>query len=150
MLASDISVQTRVAKTQDLNIVKRFLQELNLPVEKIEDQFNNFILLFDAQNQLIGCAGLEIYNTDGLVRSVAITKVLQNKQLGSLLVDEIEKLAKKKHLTTLFLLTETAEKFFTKHGYTKLQRDNVPLSIQNSFEYTTSCKKSAIVMKKDL
>ena len=150
MLVVDSSVTVRLAEQQDLAKVKELLQNAHLPIEKIEDQFNNFILLFDDQSTLIGSAGLEIYADFGLIRSVAITKALQNKKLGSLLVDEIEKLAKKKHLTALYLLTETAEKFFTKHGYTVQQRENVPMAIQNSFEYATTCKISAIVMKKDL
>ena len=148
MQLSEISVKTRLAKITDLSNVQELLQKENLPIERIEDQFTNFTLLFDQNSNLIGCAGLEIYNNYGLIRSVAIKSEFQNKKLGSYLIKEIEDFAKRKKLTNLYLLTETAEKFFSKHGYTIISRDTVPLEIQNSFEYTSSCKISALVMKK--
>lgn len=150
MLVTDDSVSIRLAKLYDLAQVKEFLLQANLPVEKIEEKFDNFILLFDLQSKLIGCAGLEIYNSFGLIRSVAIAKSLQNKKLGSLLVNNIEELARKKEILVIYLLTETAERFFTKHGYNIVSRNEVPEEIQNSFEYASSCKVSALVMKKNL
>ena len=77
MLVVDSSFTVRLAEQQDLAKVKELLQNAHLPIEKIEDQFNNFILLFDDQSTLIGSAGLEIYADFGLIRSVAITKALQ-------------------------------------------------------------------------
>lgn len=150
MLVTDDSVSIRLAKLYDLAQVKEFLLQANLPVEKIEEKFDNFILLFDLQSKLIGCAGLEIYNSFGLIRSVAIAKSFQNKKLGSLLVNNIEELARKKEILVIYLLTETAERFFTKHGYNIVSRNEVPEEIQNSFEYASSCKVSALVMKKNL
>jgi len=150
MLESNVSFTFRLASKDDLDQVKSLLRSFNLPTEHIEDQFSNFFLIFDSCNQLVGCAGLEEYGSFGLLRSVAISKRLQNKQLGSKLVLRMEQLATDLHLSDLYLLTETAEKFFTKHNYSIVPREKVPLEIQNSFEYAVSCKESGIVMKKSL
>ena len=149
MQETPLSFIFRPASFADFELVTNLLAKSNLPREKIEEQFNNFLLLFDAQSNLLACAGLEIYGSEGLLRSVAVEKH-QNKGLGSLLVKRIEDQAKLQHLREIYLLTETAEDFFSKHRYRVISRDNVPHSIQNSFEYSSSCKISARVMKKSL
>jgi len=138
----------RHPKPEEVEKVKEFLTSIHLPTEKIEDQFDNFLILFDSDSSIIGCVGLEIYQNFGLVRSLAVTETYQNKSLGSFLLAKLEQEAKTKNLDELYLLTETAEKFFKNRGYTVVERQFVPIEIQNSYEYSSSCKKSAIVMKK--
>lgn len=143
-------VLIRPSSPHDLPLVEKLLSDLDLPIEGVQDQFNNYFILENISKELIGVAGLEIYNQYGLLRSVAIHQKFQNKHLGTYMVKKVEEFGKSKNLKEIYLLTETAEKFFSKHGYTLVQRDLVPEDIQKSYEYSTACKNSAIVMKKQL
>lgn len=141
-------VLIRSSCSNDLPAVKKLLKDLHLPIEGVQDQFKNYIILENQSKELIGVAGLEIYNQFGLLRSVAVHQKFQNKNFGTDMVKKVEEFGKSKNLKEIYLLTETAEKFFSKHGYTIVQRDLVPKVIQASYEYSTACKVSAIVMKK--
>ena len=149
MLEINLSLSYRFSEPSDLTNVIHLLEVLHLPVEGVTDQFENYLLLFSS-SELIGCAGLEIYDQFGLLRSVAIKPEFQNKHLGSIMVQKLEELGKSKNITEFYLLTETAKNFFTKHNYKVVSRELVPNEIQNSYEYSTACKISAIVMKKIL
>lgn len=81
--------------------------------------------------RLLGCAGLEIHGTDGLLRSVAVTGSQQNRGAGASLVEAAEAQAGKLQLTALYLLTTTA-------------------AIQASREFSTLCPASAVCMVKAL
>lgn len=150
MLRSDDSILFKLATPTDLPSVQNLLTENKLPIGGIEDQFETFIVAFTDDSKLIGCAGLEKYDNYGLIRSVVVQSAFQHKFLGSKLVEQVEQLAKKHTISQIYLLTETAKDFFAKKGYTVISRNDVPKHIQESYEYSTACKVSAVVMKKDL
>ncbi len=146
----ELSIIFKASKPEDISVVTKLLQEQNLPTGGIEDQFENFILVFTHNSEFVGCGGLELYGDYGLVRSMAIRSEFQNKKIGSKLINQIEKVAKDNNIKQLYLLTETAERFFSKHGYSTIERINIPESISNTYEYSVACKQSAIVMSKNL
>jgi amino-acid N-acetyltransferase len=47
-------------------------------------------------------------------------------------------------------LTTTAERYFPKFGFERIERNDVPASVQASVEFTSACPSSAIVMRKPL
>lgn len=53
-------------------------------------------------------------------------------------------------MRTLYLLTDTAEAFFERLGYTRVARETVPLGIQQTEEFSSLCPDDAAVMKKEL
>jgi amino-acid N-acetyltransferase len=58
--------------------------------------------------------------------------------------------ARKKGLTTLYLLTQTAEKYFEKKGFEKIARDQTPHEVQQSKEFSHLCPSTAVAMKKQI
>ena len=66
------------------------------------------------------------------------------------LVARLESEAKSSGIEALYLLTETADKYFAKKGYTAISREIVPVEIKSSSEFSHVCPVSAIVMKKEL
>ena len=143
MINSDYYFQQ--AETSDLISIKNLLQKLDLVHQEIEKYIEDFIVL-KTGNKLIGCAGLEIYDEIGLLRSVAIDRDFQGKGLGKKLVKEILKYADKKEIVDLYLLTNSAEKFFEKHGFNIVSRTDVDPQIKQTYEYTTGCEETASVM----
>jgi N-acetylglutamate synthase-like GNAT family acetyltransferase len=48
------------------------------------------------------------------------------------------------------LLTETAETFFRRLGYTVIERDQAPSAVASSAEFRTLCPATAVCMTKRL
>lgn len=150
MLENSNSIFSRRSKPTDLQKVIELLEQAHLPKKGVTDQFENFLILENSNQDFIGCAGLELYGKFGLIRSVVIQPDFRNKNFGEKLALELERFGKIKGLEYLFLLTETAEKFFSKNGYKVVDRIAVPKEIQDSYEYSTACKVSAVVMNKKI
>src|SRR6266576_8389 len=59
-------------------------------------------------------------------------------------------LARRRGVRTVYLLTETAGRFFPKFGFAAITRAQVDSVVLESPEFTTACPKSALVMVKQL
>jgi amino-acid N-acetyltransferase len=62
----------------------------------------------------------------------------------------LEEQASSTGITTMYLLTETADKYFSKKGYSTITRGEVPDELKGSSEFSHVCPVSAVVMKKEL
>lgn len=100
--------------------------------------------------QLVGCAGIEIYDNIGLIRSVAVHPSSQGRGLGRMLVNTVQKFSVEKGLKKIYLLTETAEKFFSKQSYAVIPRDDADAKVKQSIEFTSLCPETAVCMVKIL
>ncbi|MFW9814246.1 MAG: GNAT family N-acetyltransferase, partial [Candidatus Thorarchaeota archaeon] len=125
---------------------------VDLPPDEIELHMENFLIIRHPEavagpESLIGSVGLEIYEDSALLRSLAVHPDFQGKGLGSRLVDSIIDFAKGKDIHRLFLLTDTAEKFFEKRGWVVVTRDKIPEDMKQSVEFTTLCTSSPSMMK---
>lgn len=67
-----------------------------------------------------------------------------------MLLQLLEQTATNSGVTTMYLLTETAEKYFNKKNYQVITRNEVPQALFQSSEFSHVCPVSATVMKKDL
>ncbi|MFW9769208.1 MAG: arsenic resistance N-acetyltransferase ArsN2 [Candidatus Thorarchaeota archaeon] len=140
------------AKESDHAAVVVLLQDVDLPPDEIELHMENFLIIRHPEavagpESLIGSVGLEIYEDSALLRSLAVHPDFQGKGLGSRLVDSIIDFAKGKDIHRLFLLTDTAEKFFEKRGWVVVTRDKIPEDMKQSVEFTTLCTSSPSMMK---
>ena len=133
---------------EDLEGIFQLLEIVNLPTEGVEENFENFFVI-RSNNMIIGCIGLEIFGQDGLIRSVAIHPSLQKQRLGHRLVLRIQKYSIEIGLKRLYLLTETAESFFTRFDFKIIPRHQINSNIKQSIEFTKLCT-AAPVLKKSL
>lgn len=137
-----------VKNDDERNLLIELLRQHNLPTADI-DKGKQLYLLTDG-DRVIGTAGLEIFDDCGLLRSVSIVKQEQGKSYGTIINNEIEKIAQQQNTSALYLLTTGAKQFFSKHGYILIDRNEAPLSIKQTTEFSSLCPSSAIVMKKKL
>ena len=98
---------------------------------------------------VIGTGGLESFRDCALLRSISIKRSAE-KGLGKFIVGELEKMARQNGVNCLYLLTTTAEGFFTKQGYETIDRETVPIEIKNTTEFSSICPSTAEVMRKFL
>jgi amino-acid N-acetyltransferase len=138
-------VSLAVARLADLPALHALLEYWGLPTAGVDSHLDTMLVARDGQH-LVGSAGLECYGTVALLRSVAVAPHLRNKRLGERLVLAALDLARERGIEFVYLLTETAQQFFPRFGFTPIQRDEVPASLHASVEWTTACPASAQAM----
>ena len=99
---------------------------------------------------LEGVVGLESLGDLGLLRSLAVRGDRRRSGLGSQLVLAVERLARAAGVGQLFLLTTTAEAFFSHRGYERIGRDQAPEAIRGTSEFRSVCPRSAVLMRREL
>jgi amino-acid N-acetyltransferase len=137
------------ATTRDLPEICALLERLHLPVDGVAEHLTTMVVAREA-GQIVGSAALEMYEDGALLRSVAVEPGHQGRQLGHQLTDAALSLAARQGVTSVFLLTTTAERFFPKFGFEQITREQVPVSVRASVEFQSACPASAIVMRKQL
>ena len=138
-----------ISATNRREDVINLLTREKLVVDELPASLENFVIAIQ-DDEVIGTAGLEIFGDYGLLRSVAVRTDYRNNGIASDLVKQIEALALAKCLNEIYLLTETAPDYFRQKNYKLISREEVPLDVQQSSEFSYACPQSAIVMKKTL
>jgi amino-acid N-acetyltransferase len=127
--------------------IEALLAENKLPVNDLPESLENFFAAI-SKDELVGVIGLEIYGRYGLLRSLAIKSGNRNQGIAGQLVAQIETFAKSKGLEAIYLLTETADKYFDSKHYERIARAEVPAEVRQSSEFSFVCPQSAVTMKK--
>lgn len=146
---SNATIKIESAKTSDLEDIYTLLKLVDLPIEGVKESIDHFLLLIrqiDTKEEIIGCVGLEKYEQYALLRSAVVHPDHQGKKYGKQLTLAIVAYAKLIGVTQLYLLTETAEKFFEKMGFRKTERSEVPDIVKTSIEFVSLCDESSTVM----
>lgn len=120
-----------------------------LPVNDLPEQPENFFVAI-AEDRVVGGIGLEQHGSFGLLRSLVVDPAWRSKKVAAALVSRLEQHASELGLQALFLLTETAPRYFEKKGFGLIARTEVPDAIRQSSEFSNVCPQSAAVMKKNL
>src|SRR5688572_5672162 len=94
-----------------------------LPTSDLEGK--ELFVLIDENDTVVGTGGLELFEDTALIRSVSVMPGIQGKGLGKMITAELEKVARAKGKSSLYLLTTTAAGFFAKEGYNEIGRDDV-------------------------
>lgn len=133
---------------EHLTEAKELLQKNNLPVTDLNEQTTIFGTY--EESTLVGIAGVELYGSNALLRSVCVDEKYRSNGMAELLTEYIEQYAKANGAETLYLLTTTAENYFKRKGFEKIDRGTVPAAIKSSSEFSSVCPSSAAVMQKSL
>jgi amino-acid N-acetyltransferase len=137
------------AHDESREAVVELLNKERLPVDDLPSHLDHFILAMD-DSQVIAAIGLEKYEPYGLLRSLVVRPDYRNQYIAGKLIGQLELNAAASGLKEIYLLTETAPDYFVKKGYVKINRLQVPEVLMQSSEFSHSCPRSAIVMKKKL
>jgi amino-acid N-acetyltransferase len=126
------------------------LQAQGLPVSDITDEHLEHFFFVGSAGSTTGLVGLEVYGTDALLRSLVVAAAARGKGLGSLLVEHAEHYAAAHKVLAVYLLTTTAEAFFQRLGYQRVDRSQAPPSIRQTQEFASLCPGSSAFMLKTL
>jgi amino-acid N-acetyltransferase len=142
-------ISYRTATVEELPAIIQLLDECKLPHSDIVPEKQHFIVA-EIDRKIIGCAGYEAYNQNGLFRSLAVKPLYRNMSIAQTMIDYIFALAKEQGIKEFFLLTTTADKFFGKLGWEIINRNDVPENIGSTTEFSSICPSVAICMKHPL
>ncbi len=130
--------------------IEALLLEAGLPVSDMSGKASLSLLGTRKNGHLLGVVGIETYDTEGLLRSLAVTPAARGTGLGLRLVSEAESWAAVHGIKVLYLLTTTADEFFIRLGYESIARDLAPTSIAATTEFDKLCPAASVFMRKVL
>jgi amino-acid N-acetyltransferase len=137
------------ARPAEADDVFRLLEENHLPLDGLKNHLGT-TLVARQDGKILGSAALEVYADGALLRSVAVAPALHGQGLGSRLTGAALRLAQDLQVPAVYLLTTTAERYFPKFGFERIDRDDVPATVRTSVEFTSACPSSAAVLRKRL
>ena len=136
------------AQFSDQAAILSLLTLVNLPPDGVSEYLGGFLVARDESGNIVGCAGLELHGTTGLLRSVAVAPELQKSGLGSRLVAAVISEARSCKLHEIILLTTTARNFFARQfQFAETARESYDETLKDSPEWALPRCSSAIIMK---
>ncbi|HEY9426728.1 MAG TPA: arsenic resistance N-acetyltransferase ArsN2 [Gemmatimonadaceae bacterium] len=137
--------RVRPAAPADLAAIERLLTASSLPLDGVRDALADFVVA-EADDDIVGVAGLEVCCNGALLRSVAVAPDWRSHGLGRALVTRVISDAEARGIRALYLLTTTAEHYFPSFGFQRIAREEVPADVRETAEFSSACPASATVM----
>jgi amino-acid N-acetyltransferase len=128
--------------------VVALLQSQGLPISDITTEHLEHFFFVGSDDSPAGLVGVELYGTDALLRSLVVAENARGNGLGSTLVEHAERYAVGNGVRSVYLLTNTAETFFKRSGYERIDRVQAPPSIRATREFAGLCPASSAFMMK--
>jgi amino-acid N-acetyltransferase len=132
---------------REMQVIQSLLEANNLPVSDLNDDITFFVE--KANDSIIATGGIESAGNDAIIRSIAVDDAYKGKGFGSKITRQLLNYAKETGMKDIYLLTTTAENYFPRYGFKKIDRQEVPMDVKNSSQYKDVCPDSAVVMKLD-
>jgi len=130
--------------------VESLLSGGGLPIDDLYKSRNLKLFGFTLDNRLAGTVGIESYDTVALLRSLAVRQNLRDAGYGQCLLGAAETWGIENGVERMYLLTTSVAKFFLKHGYQEMLRDQAPPAITKTAQFSDLCPSSAVFMCKKL
>lgn len=126
------------------------LESQGLPVSDLTDAHLGHFFYAGDDGSPTGLVGLEIYESVALLRSLVVAESVRSQGLGTALAHHAEQFAASHNIRSIYLLTTTAEPFFNRLGYRRLDRAQAPTSIARTPEFSQLCPATSAFMYKSL
>ena len=144
-----MAIHIESAQPADKEAVIALLEQGHLLTEDLLTGLPDFVIAKHGETP-VGVAGLERFGPVGLLRSVAVDPAHQGMQIAAQLVCRLLETAQASRLQDVYLITNTADRYFERQGFQSVNRQEVPAAIQQTPQFSELCPSSAIVMKRAL
>jgi amino-acid N-acetyltransferase len=142
-------IRIRASTREDDPKMRAFLEAAGLPAADVETGKQEY-LLAEEGGRLVGTIGLERVGADALSRSLAVASERRGQGLAARLDAAALELARSRGVTTLYLLTTTAEAYAARRGYERIPRGEVPAGILALPQFKALCPATAVCMRRRL
>lgn len=144
--------EIRVAGPDELPEIERLLESSALTRDGLAEcaRAGDVLVARADDGCLMGCVALELFGSDALVRSLAVTAGGRGQGLGSALLARALNHARAAGIREAWLLTETAAPFFAARGWRPVDRAMAPVLVTRSVEFTSACPVSVPAMRRTI
>jgi amino-acid N-acetyltransferase len=149
-IVSNLGLIMKIITSPPESSVKSLLSEVQLPISDITAEKLQRFFGYESADEIIGIVGIEVFGAVALLRSLVVDPRHRSEGIGSALVELTENFALEEGVKTLYLLTTTAELFFTQRGYIRVPREDAPSEIQITSEFSGICPVSSAFMIKKI
>ncbi|MGQ0549820.1 MAG: arsenic resistance N-acetyltransferase ArsN2 [Armatimonadota bacterium] len=136
-------------RATDLDDVRTLLRRVGLSADDVAGHIADFLIARE-DGVLVAIAALEDHGTAGLLRSVAVAPERQGWGLARYLTNALIERARRRDLAAVYLLTTDAQRYFHRHGFRPISRDDVRPAVQQSAQFQEETCASATAMVIDL
>ncbi|MEM6327716.1 MAG: arsenic resistance N-acetyltransferase ArsN2 [Bacteroidota bacterium] len=133
----------RRARSADWPAILGLLTASGLPTSDLAPEHVECFRVATEAERVVGCVAVEPYGSWGLLRSLAVAPEARGCGLGGALERAALDHARGTGLSTLVLLTDTAERFFLSRGWAPLAREAVPETVRRSGQFSGGCPSCA-------
>jgi len=138
----------RPATDADGAYVEELLADNGLPTADVPGALDSLYLIA-VDGRRVGVAGLERHGDLALLRSVAVEASERGNGYGARACEALLDRAADAGVSTVYLLTTTADGFFARLGFERVDRAAVPDPIRATREFSELCPSTAVVMRRD-
>ena len=132
-----------------LQAIESLRKSCSVPFEECAEHLENFIGIIRG-DKLIAIGALQIEGSTALLRSIVVYSEMKGEGLAAEITRYLLNIARDQGVRELYLLTETAESYFTRFGFCTVDRGTVPVEIQSTQQFGSLCPSSAQTMRLDL
>jgi amino-acid N-acetyltransferase len=132
-----MQIDLQPASARDRDTILELLTVNHLPLDGLVDHLGTAIVARSGEN-VVGCAALELFSDGALLRSVAVRADVRGCGLGQQLAQAALDKAAELGVRSVYLLTTTAEHFFPRFGFKVIEREQVPMSVRQSLEFSSA------------
>ncbi len=112
----------RRGRASDIPEFARLIIAGELPPLFIDDFVEGFVAV-EHEGTIVGCGGLEIYETSGVIRSVVVDERARGQKIGERMAELLLAEARSAGLTDAYLFTMHAHNFWLRFGFIDLPLD---------------------------
>jgi amino-acid N-acetyltransferase len=136
-------------KRSHISDIEALLERCDLPFSDCGEHIQNFVGVINSDN-LIAIGALQYEDSVALLRSIAVHPDFRGRGLASAMTHHLIEQTRCKGVRQLYILTETAESYFSRFGFYSIPREAAPACIQATQQFETICPSSAQLMRLDL
>lgn len=133
------------AKPGDVPALAALVTTVGLPTAGLEDAVEYFWVT-RAYTTIVGSVGLEVYDDEALLRSLAVAPSHRGIGIGRILLDTVLAYLMARQFRRVYLLTVTATALFARYGFHSIPRTSVSVAVQQSAEFHSACPETATCM----
>lgn len=122
------------ATEKDWPEVEALLNASSLSIEGVHEHIAQYFIVRDNAG-LLGCAGVERYDTTGVLRALAVVQRARSAGLGELLISAVVADGRRQGVESIVLQTRTAGGYFARLGFTPTCLADLPPIVRRSREF---------------
>jgi len=142
-------IEIAPARQADRGAMLALLASAELPTAGFAAHLGSALVARDGAT-VAGCVALELYGDEVLLRSLVVSPAERGTRLGERLTAAVLDLARERGARRVWLLTTTAERFFPRFGFERVERSALPPALDASAELRGACPASAVAMRLDV